>query len=423
MKPYRLLTDFLAPLINLYLRIRQQRGREDQDRFQERLGIASLPRPAGKLVWCHAASVGEMMSVMTLLQALRARHEEWTILLTTGTVTSAQLIAKRLPEGVLHQYVPVDRWSYVTHFLDHWQPDLALWIESELWPNMLTALKKRNVPAALLNGRMSERSYRRWRFIKNGAEKMLSVFSLGLAQTGTEANRFASLGLKNVSAIGNLKYAATPLPCDENALLKLRTEIGERPVWLMASTHSGEEEIALRVHAKLARKRKNLLTIIVPRHPERGHEIAKIITKTGLSFAQRSKKEEITSATSLYLADTMGELGLFYRLTKTVCLAGSFTWGGHNPIEPVQLGCAVIFGPRMDNFSVMADDILGHRAAQQVDNEEELIEALETHMEHPEESRRLIEAAKPWLKEKQSVLEETLLLLDPFFMTAKKAKA
>ncbi len=423
MKPYRLLTDFLAPFINLYLRIRQKRGREDSDRFQERLGIASTPRPSGKLVWCHAASVGEMMSVLTLLKELRAHHKEWNILLTTGTVTSAKLIAQRLPEGVIHQYVPVDRWPYVTRFLDHWQPDLALWIESELWPNMLTSLKARNIPAALLNGRMSEKSYRRWRLIRNGAEKMLSVFSLSLAQTGSEANRFAALGLKNVRAIGNLKYAATPLPCDENELLNFRTQIGDRTVWIMASTHPGEEEIALRVHKKLAQKRKDLLTIIVPRHPERGQEIAELITKTGIPFAQRSKKEGLTPATSLYLADTMGELGLFYRLTKTVCLAGSFTWGGHNPIEPVQLGCGVIFGPRMDNFSVMADDVLSHRAAQQVESEEELIEALGAHMENPEKSHRLIEAAKPWLKEKQSVLEETLILLDPFFTTVQKAKS
>lgn len=415
---YRFLTDLTAPLIALYLRLRRQRGREDAVRFAERLGHASLPRPKGRLVWCHAASVGEAMSVLSLIRAIRARHPNWSVLLTTGTVTSANLVKDRLPEGTIHQYVPVDRWPYVTRFLDHWRPDLALWVESELWPNMLAALKQRGIQAALLNGRMSEKSYRRWRLIANGARRMLDVFALGLAQTGVEANRYAALGMKNVSAIGNLKFAADPLPCDEAALAALKAEIGNRPFWLMASTHAGEEEIALHAHKKLALHFPDLLTIIAPRHPVRAQEILALAADAGLSVAQRSTKAPLTPQTALYLADTMGEMGLFYRLSKIVCLAGSFTWGGHNPIEPAQLGCAILFGPRMDNFLVMADDILSHQAARQLEGEDELPETVQALLQDAQSSERLGEKARLWAQAKTAVLDETLHLLDPLFQAA-----
>jgi 3-deoxy-D-manno-octulosonic-acid transferase len=420
MKRYRLLTTLLAPLIGLYLRIRKQRGREDAVRFQERLGFPSLPRPKGKLIWCHAASVGEMMSVISLLKALRIRCPEYSILLTTGTVTSAKLTESRLPEGVFHQYVPVDRWPYVTRFLEYWRPDRALWIESELWPNMLTALKTYNIPTALLNGRMSERSYRRWRLVKNGTKRMLSCFSFGLAQTGQEANRFAALGLPNVKAIGNLKYVADPLPYDEDDLAALQEQTEGRPLWLMASTHEGEDKLAILAHRYLTTYWPNLLTIIVPRHPERAASISALIEEEGLSCAVRSKNEPPTLNTNIYLADTMGELGLFYRLTDLVCLAGSFTWGGHNPIEPAQLYCAVVFGPKMDNFAIMADDMLSHGAARQVESEQELCEALETYLRNPAQRHALSVAAQSWVEEKQTILEETMKILDPFLGQAWK---
>lgn len=415
---YRILTDLTAPLIALYLRVRRARGREDALRFSERLGHASAPRPKGYLVWCHAASVGEAMSVLALIRAIRETQPRWSVLLTTGTVTSANLVRSRLPHGVIHQYVPVDRWPYVTRFLDHWKPDMGLWVESELWPNMLAALKERKVPAALLNGRMSEKSYRRWRLIPGGARRMLEVFDLGLAQTGSEANRFAALGLKDVRAIGNLKFAADPLPCDDAALARLKEQIATRPVWLMASTHEGEEEIALRAHKKLALHRPDLLTIIAPRHPARAATILELVAKENLSVAARSLGQDVTANTSIYLADTMGEMGTFYRLCPLVCLAGSFTWGGHNPIEPAQLGCTILFGPRMDNFLVMADDILAHGAARQLADEDELSETLAFMMENTQESDRLAAAARNWAQAKQNVLAETLQLLAPLFKRA-----
>ena len=414
-KLYRLATTFFAPLITFYLFLRKRNGREDRTRFSERLGFASAARPKGKLVWLHGASVGEVLCVLSLITRIRALYPDWSILLTSGTVTSANLVKSRLPEGVLHQYMPVDRWPYVTRFLDHWHPDLALWVESELWPNMLAALAAQKVPTVLLNGRMSEKSYRRWRIIQSGAKKMMETFSLGLAQTGAERARFEALGLKNVHAIGNLKYAADPLPCDEAALAAIKAQTGARPLWLMASTHAGEEAIALACHHKLARTFPDLLTLIAPRHPARGAEIAALAEKSGLPCARRSLGQPLTPQTAIYLADTLGELGLFYRLSPLTCLAGSFTWGGHNPVEPAQLGCTILVGPRMDNFAVMADDMLGAGAALQVTDETELEETLLRLLKTPQDGEALGVKARNWAAAKGGVLDETLKRLAPFF--------
>lgn len=411
---YRLLTAVAAPFIALYLRVRKARGKEDSLRFHERLGFANSARPHGKLVWCHAASVGEVLSVLSLLDQIRKRHPLWSVLLTTGTVTSATIVKDRLPEGVIHQYIPVDRWPYVTRFLQHWKPDLVLWVESELWPNMLAALAERHIPAILLNGRMSDKSYQRWRLIQGGVRRMLEVFVLGLTQTGAERNRYAALGLRNVHAIGNLKFAADPLPCDIEVLATMKEAIAGRPVWLMASTHSGEDEIAIRAHRRLRLAVPDILTIIVPRHPVRGDAIVELLQTEQISFCRRSLHEPLSKETEIYLADTMGEMGLFYRLCRICCLAGSFTWGGHNPVEPALLNCAVVFGPKMDNFAIMADDMLGQGAAIQVSDEAELVQTLAQLIKAPNEAEALAGKALQWAQEKHKVLDDTLALIDPY---------
>jgi 3-deoxy-D-manno-octulosonic-acid transferase len=411
---YRFLTDVAAPGIALYLRARRAQGKEDQDRFNERLGRASLPRSPGPLVWCHAVSVGEATSVLSLIETIRKYFPAWQVLLTTGTVTSAKLLAGRLPKGTVHQYVPADRWLFVTRFLDHWRPDLALWVESELWPNMLASLRQREIPAVLLNGRLSEKSFRFWSLVKGKAGNMLDTFALILAQTEAERARFAALGGKTVLYVGNLKYAAESLPCDELELDRLRTQVGFRPVWLMASTHAGEDEIALAVHFRLRARWPNLLTIIVPRHAARGDSILKLIAKTGLRGTRRTAKKDILPATEVYLADTMGELGLFYRLAPVTCLGGSFVWGGHNPIEPAQLGCAVLFGPTMTNFAEIADELLVHHAALQVHSTNELALRLEQLLAAPEGMLALANVARALAEQKRGVLVEVLRLLSPW---------
>jgi 3-deoxy-D-manno-octulosonic-acid transferase len=421
---YRTLTELGAPVISYYLRRRLAAGREDAARFGERLGQASKPRPAGFLIWCHAASVGEAASLLALINALRVKCPEASILMTTGTVSSARILEGRLPPGVTHQYMPVDRLPYVRSFLDHWRPDLALWIESELWPNMLQTMRERKISAVLLNGRMSDKSFRQWYRIRGWAKEILGTFDLCLTQTEAERGRFVTLGARPVRCIGNLKYAAEPLPFDAAALETLRLATPGRDVWLMASTHRGEEDIAADVHKQLKRTRAQLLTIIVPRHAVRGDEIASRLVGSRFNVARRSRNEPITSTTDIYLADTMGELGLFYRFAPLVVMGGSFVAvGGHNPVEPAQLGSALILGPSMFNFAEITREFLLQRAALQLQHSNELGFTINRLIANPAEGQSLARNARVLAEDKQHVLGDVLKELEPWLPHAAPASA
>jgi 3-deoxy-D-manno-octulosonic-acid transferase len=412
---YRFLTDLCAPGISLYLLKRRRDGREDRHRFRERLGYTHYSRPLGRLIWCHAASVGEAASLLTLIDALRVTYPDTSIVITTGTITSARMLEKRLPHGVIHQYVPVDRMPYVKRFLQHWKPDLALWVESELWPNTLAALKKNMVPTVLLNGRMSAKSFRNWSRFRSWSREVLSVFDLCLVQSEEAHARYLALGAESVQITGNLKYAVKPLTCDQNILEKLQQELRGRPLWGMMSTHRGEEEIALSVQQQMKVKWSNILTVIVPRHAVRGDEIARLLTESGVSFARRSKGDFITSQTEIYLADTMGELGLFYRLCPVSVLGGSFvSIGGHNPVEPAQLGAAIIFGGAMFNFAVIAKEFVTRKAAIQLKKTGDLAVTIDRLLTHPAERIELSKAALELAEAKHHVLDEILELLKPW---------
>jgi len=411
---YRFLTDLGSPVIHLYLWRRKLKGREDTARFAERLGIASQPRPTGHLIWCHAASVGEAASLLALIEKLCTNYPSTHILLTTGTVASARLMAERLPPGVIHQYVPVDRMEYVVRFLNHWKPDFALWIESELWPNMLAAMRHRLIPAALVNGRMSEKSFRNWYRARGWGRKLLSIFVVCLTQTEEDRSHFVALGAKPVKSLGNLKYAASPLPCDEQELSQLRQTLAQRPLWLMASTHRGEEKIALETHQKLRAKYPTLLTIIVPRHAVRGDEIAQEFAASRLNVSRRSKHEAITPVTEIYLADTMGELGLFYRVSSIACIGGSFVnVGGHNPIEAAPFDCAIIFGPYMRNFSEIAGEFTREQAAIQLQNGNELVFTIERLLTNSGERIRAAQNARMLADQKRHILDQIMDALRP----------
>jgi 3-deoxy-D-manno-octulosonic-acid transferase len=352
---YSALTRPLAPIAMIYLAQRRRRGREDPIRFPERRGIASGTRPDGPLAWIHAASVGEAAAVLGLIEHLLDTRPDLEILVTTGTVTSARMLETRLPARARHQFVPADLPGWTARFLDHWRPDLALWVESELWPNLVFATQARNIPMVLVNGRLSARSYRRWRRWPRLIGSLLSAFDLCLAQDQHQAERFRSLGARQVAALGDLKAAAPALPFDRSELLHLRDEIGSRPLWLAASTHAGEEKIAARVHRDLEANHPGLLTIIVPRHPARGDAIAAMLARQGLRTARRTCGNPVTCDTQVYLVDTMGELGLFYRLAGIAFVGGSLVAkGGHNPFEAARLDCAVLHGPDVSNCTAMA---------------------------------------------------------------------
>ena len=376
---YSAITRPLAPVAALYLSHRRRRGKEDPVRYRERLGHASAVRPQGPLIWVHAASVGESTAMLGLLDRLIDSRPGLQIVITTGTLASARLIDRRLPVSVQHQFVPADMPQWVARFLDHWRPDLALWVESELWPNLVLQTHSRGVPMVLVNGRLSRRSYECWRRWPGLVGPMLRAFDLCLAQDQTQVERFASLGAPRAVTVGDLKAAAADLPFDHSELSHLRSSIGLRPVWLAASTHLGEEEIAARAHQKLTVTHPGLLTIIVPRHAARGGAIATMLRARGLSVVQRAFGEPLTNETDVYLADTMGELGLFYRLAPIAFIGGSLVHrGGHNPFEAARLDCAILHGPDMSNCSWMVAALAADGASETVTSVETLSQAVST---------------------------------------------
>ncbi len=362
----------IAPGIRHWLQRRLARGKEDAARFNERFGQASLPRPPGRLIWSHAASVGEAMALLPLLERLRQEQPDLALLLTTGTVTSARLVAQRAP-GLLHQYLPVDLPGASDAFLDHWRPDLVLWSESELWPGLLNNLARRGVPALLLNGRLSERSCRRWARLPDTARWLLGSFETIFAQSEADGARFRRLGAPDVRCLGNLKQAAPPLPADDAELAALRQAVAGRPVWLMASTHPGDEAAIITIQRHLAAAFPHVLGIIVPRHPERGSAVAETLTGAGFRTSRRAAGQAITADTELHVADTLGELGLWYRLCPAVVMGGSLIpHGGQNPLEPARLGAAVLFGPHMFNFAEVSAELVARGGAVQAADAETL---------------------------------------------------
>jgi len=364
---YRGLTAAAAPLVVVYLKSRRRNGKEDDRRFAERLGIPGRERPDGPLVWVHAASIGEATSVLALIERMLEERPTLEILLTTGTVAAARLLEPRLPPGARHQFVPADLPAAVARFLDYWRPDLALWVESELWPNLVLMTRRRQIPMLLLNARLSARSHARWRIWGALAQPMLASFALCLAQDDAQVDRFRELGARQVASVGDLKSAAKTLPTDAAALNALRREIGGRPRWLAACTHPGEEDIAMAVHRRVALDHPGLLTIIAPRHPIRGDEIAALAEAQGLRISRRSRSEPISAETNIYLADTFGELGVLYSLAGIAFVGGSLVdKGGHNPFEAARLDCAVLLGPHTANCTTMADALTGASAAEGV---------------------------------------------------------
>jgi 3-deoxy-D-manno-octulosonic-acid transferase len=347
---YAAATTLATPGLRAMLAQRATRGKEVLERLDERRGIDATARPLGKLLWMHAASVGETVSVLPVLAALSSR-----VLITTGTVTSATLLARRLPEleladRVMHRFVPLDVPAWSTRFLNHWRPDAAAFVESEIWPNLITGCTRRAIPLMLVNARLSERSLSHWRLAPSLARRLFGAFAMVQAQSATDAERLQALGGPATTLTGNLKFAAPPLPVDASELERLRRLIAGRPVWFAASTHPGEEPIILGVHAMLTARHPRLLTIIAPRHPERGPAIA--AQACGIPATRRSQGTDPPAEAGIWIADTLGEYGLFYRLAGIAFVGRSLVErGGQNPLEPARLRCAVAVGPYVHNFA------------------------------------------------------------------------
>src|SRR5437763_11842254 len=305
LRVYRKLSSAMVPLAPALIKQRLKQGKEDPARVGERRGLSPDARPHGPLVWIHGASVGEVLAAAALIERLRALNLR--ILLTSGTVTSAAVVAKRFPPDVIHQYVPYDSPRYVARFLDHWKPSLALFIESDLWPNLILAGATRRVPMVLINGRMSPRSFPRWQRMHGTISALLSRFDICLAQSKADAERFSALGGRDVVTTGNLKLDGPAPPADPAKLERLMAMTRGRPIIVAASTHPGEDEMLVAAHRSLVGFFPQLLTVIVPRHPDRGSSISGLIMASGLKPALRSRDEPLAAATDIYVADTMGE--------------------------------------------------------------------------------------------------------------------
>lgn len=353
---YRFVTRLIEPFAPRLLDARARKGKEDAARVDERLGLAGVPRPEGLVVWLHGVSVGETLSLLPLVERFREVRPDMAVLVTSGTITSAQLLARRLPAGAVHQYAPVDGPAAVAAFLDHWRPSLGILVESELWPNLIIEAQARAIPLVLASARITEKTATGWARFPGAARRLLSAFARVLPQDEASAERLRGLGAR-IDGQVNLKLAGGPLPHDAAAFTQLSAAIGDRPVVVAASTHEGEEIALVRALDRVAER---LCLIIVPRHPERSAEIATALKRDGYALALRSAGQPLTRETDLYVADTLGEMGLFLRLADVVVMGGSFApaiglaaVGGHNPLEPARLGKPAVTGPDASNWQAV----------------------------------------------------------------------
>lgn len=402
-----------APAASAVLRWRERGGKEDLAHRGERWGRASTARPPGALVWVHCASVGETNAALPLIERLAARG--LALLLTTGTVAAAEISRRRLPHGAVHQFVPIDVPSAVERFLDHWRPGLAIFAESELWPTMLRALRRRSLPLTVVNARMSERSFRSWHAFAPFARAVLGQADLFLAQTPADAERLRTLGAERVSVCGNMKFDVPPPLADPDALAKMQQAICGRPVLVAASTHAGEEEVIIAAHRLITGNGTPVLTILAPRHRERREAIAALVRAEGLPLGLRSRGDAVDNATGIFLADTIGEMGLWYGLADFAFLGGSIVpHGGQNPIEPAKLGVPILHGPHLANFHEVYEALVAADASLMVEDASALAAAVNSLINRPDERQRRVSAALACMGSFTGALDRTLDALEPY---------
>ena len=403
---YRAAANVVAPLAYRRVAAKLDAQGISPTRQKERMGRATAARPKGRLIWFHAASVGESLSVLRLIEHLGQALPEASFLLTSGTATSAQIVARRLPPRTQHQFAPLDASRPLRRFHSNWHPDAAVFVESELWPQMLTRTHDRGIPLALINARISDGSARNWKRFPETARYLMNHFRMIHCQDQRTADHLHDLGLTQAEAGQNLKSLAGPAPYDAAALAALKETIANRPLWLASSTHPGEDEVMLAAHKSVLQDNPDALLILVPRHPERADTIAKQITDAGLTLARRSKTDPLTDKTQVYLADTLGETGLWYALSPLTCLCGSFTpVGGHNPFEPAHAGSAILHGPLYANFAKTYPELDAAGAGIEVDDAKALATELDKLLTRPNRLDALRDNARRFAAAQDDVLD------------------
>ena len=410
---YKFISILLYPLVKLILKSRIKKNKEDPHRAREKLGYSKRQRPKGSLIWFHAASIGEFNAILPIIKSISEEFPSIHILVTTVTLTAANIAANNLPHNAIHQFSPFDCDNIIEKFIKHWQPNLIIWTESEFWPNMIIRSSKQ-APLLLINARLSEKSFSKWNLIKPLARFILNKFSLILTQNKESKIFIDKLGVKNAIESGNLKFIAGHFNFESKDLDKLKKEVKNRIAVMAASTHPGEEEIFTEIHSSLKEKHPNLLTIIAPRHPNRTEEVITILKKSNLKFVTRSSQDKITKATDIVLVDTLGEFGLFYRLTKIVCVGGSWARIGHNFIEAAKLGNLIIFGPCMNNSREVSDYFLNKNAALTANNTHEIEKIIENYLSHPADFSQLQKNAIITVNEMDKIKESVIHDIRPY---------
>jgi len=410
---YRFLSIALSPLILLYLLFRVFKKKEDQSRLKERFGLASVKRPKADVIWLHAVSVGEANSSLILVEELLKHDDKISILFTTTTLTSASVIASKLPNfkgRVIHQFLPVDSYFCVKNFLNFWRPKITIFVESEIWPNLIFESRKSGAATFLVNARMSEKSGLKWQFARKINFNIFDYFTAIFAQTIEDQNRLKKLTENEVLFFGNLKSQAQNLSFNESELVKITAQIAKRKIFVAASTHKGEEEFVIQAHQQLKKKFPDLLTILILRHPNRADEVKSLLN--GINFAQRSKNENVAKATELYLVDTLGELGIFYRLAEFAFIGGSLLEiGGHNPFEAIKLNCAVISGRGVFNFKEIYASLEKENAAIMLNSGEQLSSAVEKLLNDDELRKAMTDKASQLIENSENIAANLTLVI------------
>lgn len=373
---YNLVNFILLPLYTMVFLVRIIKNKDTLKSVMQRISFNMPKRADGDLIWIHAASVGESMVAITLVQALNKIYPQKNYLITTGTLSSANILKKWLPKNATHQFVPMDNWLFVQKFIKYWRPNLGIFIESELWPCLITQSAK-YCDLILINARLSDKSYKIWQNHKNIFKHIISHFKTVLVQSKTDLEKYKNLGYTNAINLGNLKFANKELEVDQEQLQKLQSIFNNKKVFVASSTHKEDEEIILNIIKNLKNKKINYYPIVILRHPERKDDIKKHCTDLGLSFSVRSDTSMPLLDQDLYIVDSFGELGLFYSLAFMSFVGGSFKRGGHNLMEPAYFNNVIVLGPDMSNFQNIADEMINSRAALQIEGDEELANKIE----------------------------------------------
>lgn len=420
---YQSLWYIASPFVPMYLKDRANHQKEIPERLSERYGITTKQRPNGPLIWIHGASVGEALSAISVVENFLAEDPALTILFTTGTVTSAALLEKRIQsQRVIHQFIPLDHPKWVGRFYDHWQPDAIIWLESEIWPSLLTEAKKRSIPACLLNGRMSLKSFKLWSWFKPLVSEAIRTFDLCLVQSSHDSERFSTLGANNLSLLENLKYGAPKPYVDLSEKKRFEGLLKGRQLCLFASSHEGEEEQFFGIYAGLKEQYPNLLFVLAARHPSRREELERLADSFQLKMLRHSESSDYTAekinGVDIYLVDTIGDMGLFYELSPYCVIGGSFIpWGGHNPIEPAQCSSVVFMGPHYGNFLQICADFKAENAMIFVNDINELQKELKVVFQDKEVASDYQKRASELVDVKKMTLASTLDRIKQLFHT------